>query len=309
METPKYDIDEIKTDNVLNTFETLLKKRFDQENGPLWFVRYINLEDDSWQTHYPHFVPIEENEDKPHKFMIIFGFCHNFSDGTTNTKFCEVFLKVMNDLLLKKEIDMKVEAKLVEPYHDRLADQMKFTNTLKSHLWLVYVFFYRIFSILACTFIFFRKFTDHYIQPRDREAYTRIIPGELDEKTTARLIQKCKDEKATLNSAFTAAANLALYRMILLHNESLKKISFGGIHTINMRRYWTKEESEDSCGLHISTIDVHIPTTIDDMNDTWTYARKIQERMKYELNDSKRSNSTASLSTKVPAFPLSERLL
>jgi len=289
MKSLQLDIKEIKTDNVMNTFEVLLKKRFDLENGPLWFIRYIQLEDeDKWKTEFPMFQPTPTVEGVKHKFLIIFGFHHNFSDGTTNMKFCNVFLKVLNDLLLKKDIDMKIEAQLVEPFHDRIADKERYSSILRNNAWLVYGFCHRFFKGILAYGLFIRNYTYYYTQPSEQEATTRIIPGELDEETTSNLMLRCKSQKASLNSAFTAAANIALYKMVLQHNPTLTSTHFGGIHTINMRRYWEEKQSKDSCGCHISTIDVKIPTKIDDIENYWSYARRIQDTMNYELNVSRR---------------------
>ena len=289
----KVDVAEIETDDLLNTFEVLLKSKYDLENGPLWFVRFIKLNiNDS-------FMATKVNPDSKCRFICIFGFHHNFSDGTTNMKFCDVFLKTLNNVVLGKEVDMKVEAKLVEPHQDRIADKLRVTEFIRSNCILLYVFCSRFYKGIISYGHFIKNYARHYPQPEGRDASTRIIPNELDEATTTALLQKCRTEKASLNSAFTAAANVALYKMVLKHNPTLDSTQFGGIHTINMRRYWTKEQAENSCGCHISTVDVQLPIQREDLTNFWSYARQVQKTMDKELNVDKRC---------IKLLPIAERL-
>ncbi|KAF2360731.1 Condensation domain [Trinorchestia longiramus] len=280
MDELKVDVDEIFTKDIMHTFEILLKKKFNLEKGPLWFTRFIKIDNnDSTDT------PVK-NFDAECRFVCLFGFHHNFSDGTTNMKFCNVFLKVLNDVLLGKPIDMKVEAQLSEPFHDRMADKLK--KYWSTYMWIVTYICKRFYKGVIKYGHLTSNYTDHFQQPINYEAATHIIPGELDEDTTSRLLARCKAEKTTLNSAFTAAANIALYKLILEQNPNLDSTCFGGIQTVNMRRYWTKEQAKDSCGCHISTLDVNIPTDKKDIDDFWGYSRRIKDIMHDELNVSKR---------------------
>lgn len=293
MEELNLDIQEHFTSDILHSFETLLKKRFDLENGPLWFVRYVKI-DDNDTTNTPVLNPNHKS-----RFVCIFGFHHNFSDGTTNMKFCNVFLNALNDVVLGRSTDMKVEAKLAEPFHDRLADKMRNEHFFRNNLWLLYYFCKRFYKGIISYGHYIRNYTDHFHQPAECEATTRLIPAELDEETTTKLLQRCREEKTSLNSTFTAAANVALYKMVLDKDSTVESTHFGGIQTVNMRRYWTKEQSEDSCGCHISTLDVQIPTLKKDLLDFWGYSRRVQTIMNDELNVSLRG---------IRLMPIGERL-
>ncbi|XP_018008897.1 uncharacterized protein LOC108666520 isoform X2 [Hyalella azteca] len=280
MDEFKVDVEEIFTEDIMHTFELLLKKKFNFEDGPLWFVRLVKINNnDSTNT------PVVNPEAK-YRFVCLFGFHHNFSDGTTNMKFCNVFLNVLNDVLQGKPIDMKVEAHLSEPFHDRMAVRLK--KYWSTHAWMVTYFCKRFYKGVIKYGRYTSNYTDHFKQPVNDEASTRIIPRELDETTTSRLMARCKQEKTTLNNAFTAAANIALYKLMLEHNPTLESTCFGGIQTVNMRRYWTKEQAKDACGCHISTLDVDIPTDKKDIDNFWAYSRRIGNIMHDELNVSKR---------------------
>jgi len=294
MEQLNLDVEEKITDDIMNTFETFLRKKFDIERGPMWFVRFIKITETNDSSHTAVLNP-----NFKHRFVCLFGFHHNFTDGTSNAKFCDVFLKVLNDIMLDRTPDMSVEAKLSEPHHDRLSDQMKAAHPIRNNLYLMYYFCKRLYKGVVTFGHQVRNYTKHYEQQPGTHSATLLIPSELDEETTSKLLQRCRQEKATLNSAFTAAANLALYRMILEKDPSVNHTDFSGIQTVNARRYWTEEQRKDSCGCHITTLDLRVPTRVGDLQDIWGYARKIQEMMMYELDVSKRGVRLISLGEKL----------
>lgn len=293
MDEMKVDVDEIVTKDIMHTFELLLKRKIDLENGPLWFVRFVKL-DNNDPTHAPLL-----SKDTKCRFVCLFGFHHNFSDGTTNMKFCNVFLNVINEILQNKPVDMKVEAKLAEPHHDRMAERLKTDERWPTYWWLISYFCQRFYKGVISYGKQTSNYTDHYKQPVHDEASTRILPHELDEETTTKLMARCKAEKTTLNSAFTAVANVALYKLVLKCDPSLESTTFGGIQTVNMRRYWTKEQAKDSCGCHISTLDVNVQTSKSDIDNVWAYSRRIKKIMDDELNVSKRGIKLMLMSSKL----------
>jgi len=294
MENHAVDVQELAQKDVMFYFEDLLKKKFDIQNGPMWFVRFLKMTDVEDSLN-----PAVLDPNNKFRFICFFGFHHNFTDGTTNMKFCDVFLKTLNNIVLNKSVDMKVEAKLSEPIHDRFSDRMREENPIRNNLWLMYYVCKRFYKGIITYGHYVHNFTKHYTQQPSVEAATRIIPGELDEKTTEKFLKRCKKEGVTLNSAFTAVANLAIYRMILEKDSSMKKMDVYGIQTINLRRYWTEEQRKDSCGCHISTLDVRIPTDITDFQDVWSYARRINGMMKHELEVTKRGIRLMTLGEKL----------
>ena len=183
---------------------------------------------------------------------------------------------------------MRVEAKFVEPFHDRIADEMISESLIRSTFWLWKYQCQRFYAGILSRGSSVSNYTNHHRQPAQNNASTRIITGEIDAITTARLLTRCRKEKTTLNSVFTAAANLALYKIVLKSEPTLDLTHFGGIQTINMRRYWPKEHVKDSCGCHISTLDIQIPTARKDLDNFWNYARHVQDLIENELNVTKR---------------------
>ena len=269
------------TTDVVQAFESFLNRKFDLEKGPMWFVRYIKVTENNDKT------PAVDSKDKS-RFVLLFGFHHNFTDGTSNVKFCDVFLKVFNDVMLERATDMKVEARFAEPFHDRLSVRMKEEDPVLSNMYLMYHFCKRFYKGVLLFGRSVHNFTKHYHQQPTEEPETRIIPGELNEEITAKLVAKCKQEKVTLNSAFTAASNIALYKMILAKDPSIKRTDFSGIQTVNARRYWSEDSRVDSIGCHITTLDISIPMDRNDLVHVWEYVRNVQATIKHELDVSKK---------------------
>ncbi|XP_064102200.1 uncharacterized protein LOC135212586 [Macrobrachium nipponense] len=280
------DVEELVTDNIEASVESLLHRRYNLEEGPLWFARFVTL-------------PKSENEDcedveVEHKYVCIFGFHHNASDGTSNMKFCNVFLKVLNDLSMGKEVDMKEEGTFAMPLQDALGDQI---HTLWFFLC---VFFKRLYTAILTFGVSVRNFTSRYKMPASNAAATHILQHELDEVTTKKLISRCKMEGVTLNSAFTAAANLSMYEMMISRDEELDETYLWSQQAINMRRYWPQELQPNTLGCHISLLDISFPTKRRDLHSFWEYARDVNRRLQHMLVEEKRP---------LKLQPMSQRLI
>ena len=120
------DVEEVESGDVSGTRISCLHAVFDRKNGPLWRTKFINA-----TTHKEGCSTSEGDFCGTFKFTCVFGFSHIFTDGITNAKFCNVFLKTLNDLTLGRDVDMKVENEFVEPFDDRLADQEKSSKRMQ----------------------------------------------------------------------------------------------------------------------------------------------------------------------------------
>nr|XP_027221427.1 uncharacterized protein LOC113813610 [Penaeus vannamei] len=129
------NVEELETRDVEGAVETLLKRRYDVKAGPLWFTRFIRLSPQEQGVR-------DDNHNLKYKYACLFGFHHNVSDGTTNMKFCKVFLKVLNDLVQGKEIDMCQEGTFAPPLQDRLADR------IGAYFLFVYMFLRRLYTCI-----------------------------------------------------------------------------------------------------------------------------------------------------------------
>ena len=134
MDELRVDVEEVKSKDIYGTRVSCLETKFDRTNGPLWFTKFVDMNDSKQNS-----SSSAKNSDGKFKFTCIFGFLHILTDGTTNVKFCDVFLKVMNELVLGNDVDMKVESEFVEPFDDRLVVYYQSKNILKINLLHIYV--------------------------------------------------------------------------------------------------------------------------------------------------------------------------
>lgn len=286
MEPLVVDVEELTTDDVIHTLETLLRRRYLIEEGPLWFVRFVTLPTDGDSGR-------DKNHNLNYKYVCFFGFHHNVSDGTTNMKFCKIFLQVLNDLLQGKDIDMCEEGLFSAPEHDRIADA-SFTQ------WSLFcLFLHRFYKGILSYGAYISNFTRHYPMPAHMMAATRILHYEMDQNTSKKLYLRCKMEKVTINSAFTAAANLALYKMIATQDSSLTATDVHSVHAVNMRRYWEEQSQKNAFGCHISMLDLSFKTESKNLDEFWEYSRRLNAKLVHHLNKTKRS---------LRVQPISERL-
>nr|XP_027221452.1 uncharacterized protein LOC113813624 [Penaeus vannamei] len=281
------DVEELRSDDVLATLESLLRRRYRMEEGPLWFTRFVPLQGEDECVR-------DNNHNLKYKYVCLFGFHHNVSDGTTNMKFCKVFLQVVNDLLAGREVDMRQEGVFATPLHDQIADDAS------SQSYLFTIFLKRFYKGILSYGAYVRNFTHIYRMPAENIASTRVLHHELDEFTTRNLLRRCKMEGVTLNSAFTAAANLTLYQMMASKNHSLDETTVNSLQAINMRRYWPKDAQPNTFGCHISMLDVGFDTRRADLDGFWEYSRGVHSSLVYQL-------TTTQHPLKIQ--PISERLI
>ncbi|MCL4150079.1 UNVERIFIED_CONTAM: hypothetical protein GTU68_021304 [Idotea baltica] len=208
----------------------------------------------------------------------MFGFHHNFSDGTTNMKFCDIFLLLLNKILQNQTLDLSEVGHFAYPIQDDLA------NKVFSYFYLIRLFMTRMYRIFIAYGTYVCNFLRQYPMPTNDEACTMVLENELNEFSTQCLLKRCRMEGVTLNTAFTAAANIGMYRMILQRDASVHETSFDSQQTINMRRYWPKDKQKDSYGCHIFPAAIHIPTKKEDITQFWEYARRVHKIIYEELN-------------------------
>ena len=103
----------------------------------------------------------------------------------------------------------------------------------------------------------------------------------------------------TLNSIFIAVANIAFYKLALEKNSELNSTKYRHNHTINMRRYWPKEQIDNSGGCHLLSFDMGVLTKKDDISNFWPYAREVHRKLNINLNETKRALKLLPLSVKI----------
>lgn len=259
------DIEEVSSDDVISVMEANLKHHYNLEDGPLWFIRFVKCKHNHENVY-------------GYKYALVFGFLHNITDGTTNIEFCNLFISLLNDLIDHHPANMSAEGVFAEPLEDRLAVE-------KSSKFYMCEFFIERVKKILCRSADVQNFSKNYPLTVESEASTRILHHEIDEITTERLLKKCKVEKVTLNSAFMAAANLGLYKLILEKDVNIKDTVINTLQSVNMRRYWPKDARPKSFGCRISTLNLSFNVSQNDFCSFWEYARKVHSSIKVGLDD------------------------
>ena len=284
MDELRVDVEEVKSKDIYGTRVSSLETKFDRTNGPLWFTKFVDMNDSEQNS-----SSSAKNSDGKFKFTCIFGFLHILTDGTTNVKFCDVFLKVMNELVLGNDVDMKVESEFVEPFDDRLAIYNQSRSFIRTHLFYMNETLKKVYRCFLSCGKGMWNFTRYYPQPSKTPAATGNVDLELDAETTHRLLLKCRQEKVTLNSAFSAAANIAFYKLTVQRNSKCNTTKYRHYQIINMRRYWPKEQVDDSCGCHMSCLESGVHVQKSDIKNFWVFARKVHSNLESQLNNTKRA--------------------
>lgn len=275
MERQAVDVDEVtesEVGDIMDIMEELVRRRYKLYEGPLWFVRFLRLSD------------CDENYNKDknqYKYVCFFGFHHSLSDGTTNMTFCRVFLEVLNDLLKNIPVDVGEIGRFAVPLQDSQCEGAS------SKLWLRSVLVRRFFKAILAWGFYVRNFTRLFPMPAMKSASTRTLYHELDQDTTLKLALRCKMEGVTVNSAFTAAANLALYQMIISRQASMGTTHINCLQAVNMRRYWPRQLQCDAHGCHISLIDACFLTDRRHLDEFWEYCREVHRGLKHHLEESR----------------------
>lgn len=288
------DVEEVMAENldqVESTLESLLRRQYKVQEGPLWFVRFLtpSLSGQADQNQNNK----ESINHNKYKYVCIFGFHHNVSDGTTNMSFCRVFLKVLNDLIQGNTIDFTEAGTFAPPLHDRLADAA-------SSQWTLFCMFLKRFYRAVISYgAHVSNFTQVFRMPAEIGAGTRVLHHQLDEVTSHRLYLRCKMEGVTVNSAFTAAANLALYQLMTEQRPGLTSTRINCVHAVNMRRYWPQAQQPGSLGCHISMLDVGFPVEKSHLKEFWEYSRNIHTSLSRHLASTRRA---------LAVQPISERM-
>ena len=262
------DVDDVVGGEMVDIMQQLLRRRYNLHEGPLWFVRFLHLSDCD-DNH-------NKNKDN-YTYVCFFGFHHSVSDGTTNMAFCRVFLQVLNDLLKDFTVDVSEVGRFATPLHDTQAD-----NAI-SRFRLICLLIRRFSQGVLAWGFYVRNFTRIIPMPKATPAATHFLYHKLDEDTTLRLSLRCKMEGVTVNSAFTAAANLALYQLLVSRKPSLGALRINCLQAVNMRRYWPQQLQCDAHGCHISMMNLCFVTDGRHLDEFWQYCREVHIELRRHL--------------------------
>ena len=257
----------------LRVQEELMNQQFNNSEGPLWSATL--LEDNSCGgTTSPGL-----EASFPYSRSLVLANHHGIADGTTNCRILNCFLQILNDVIAGNPIDDSEQlgelasgeelAALMEATEEEVKKNADLEKVLEE----------------------FKKkheeeklISQAFPNQDDPNFITKIVSESLDEETTSRFFQRCKQEGVTVNSGFTALVNCSM--VDLVREAGMKQDSYPihGIHAVNMRRYWQGDVSR-ALGCNISVIPQYETLTHQWRDNFWQYTRNLNTNIHNSLRD------------------------
>ncbi|XP_070558893.1 uncharacterized protein [Ptychodera flava] len=274
MEEAAVDVAEVEAANWEDVHAMQMKTDFNLLTGPLWRIRLLGADHDDQQE-----SGIDRN-------ILALSFIHCIADGNCIMRLLNELMDIFTQLSNGDVVD-QTSWPLLPPVED-FFQQSKLTLSEKI---LTYCRS-RIGSLLKSK----RKEVNQYIQCFP--AYigknptvvkeTRALSIGLTKEELQKLRENCRKYGATINGATTAAASIAVCKIMqggrLTRNQQ--------IHTcfmVNMRNFCKPPlEQDKSFGFYCSMLklDVAVPKNADSRREFWKLAAKCTEQTKRKLTES-----------------------
>ncbi|ROT70486.1 hypothetical protein C7M84_011215 [Penaeus vannamei] len=269
------DFEVVPDTTMRDMHDKLQHHQYNTRTGPLWCARL-------WPRPHSSLPDDELGLDKsrfPHAYTLFFGFHHGISDGNTNMRICGFFVQLLNDVLAGKAVkDEEQLGTLVSDertkrlLEERIA-RMEADPQVKQGALDDYNARHETHSLIRSTFK----------GVGDKAGRSLLLARDVDVATTAQFVKRCRAEKVSVNSAFTALANVALVDLLVEGGLEQDTYSIRGDHILNARRYWEGDAS-DYLGCHIlPQLAVIVPTPRETGGKFWDYARLLHADMKRKI--------------------------
>ena len=206
---------------------------FDSENGPLWkciFLPNATMNNDS-----------EKNLSK-YNCVVIFVQDHAINDGVGTMEMIKSFMIIVNQLLNKKAVDTKLSLPVL-PQEYFLNKRYPISAFQKGLILLGQVI--TSFELIAACLIWIRiKVTTNIFVQRvglEEEKSQQFVKSSksylqiLSKKETRNLVQACKNNRCTVQSAIQAASNVALAHILEKHGSQYS-VNLMNFVPIDLRR-------------------------------------------------------------------------
>lgn len=267
---PNVDFKILHDVSVEDVRELLRYYSYNTDTGPLFCARLLPQ---------PPSTGIEDLEPSlPNKYQFMFGLHHAIVDGTSNMDIMGFFITLLNDVISNKVVNddeplgkyvadeetlrlLTIKKSLLEADHDlkkKVSNAMEF---LKNH-----------------TPIILKSFPSP-----TATAGTVSLVEVLDQQTTAKFLQRCRHEKATVNSVFSAMANVAITDILVEDGIQQDSYLIQNLHTVNLRRYW-ETVTRKTLGLHIGyplMMNTETPRNLE--GKFWDYCRSLNQNLRHDV--------------------------
>nr|XP_053645218.1 uncharacterized protein LOC128697505 [Cherax quadricarinatus]XP_053645219.1 uncharacterized protein LOC128697505 [Cherax quadricarinatus] len=266
--------------------------QYNSDTGPLWCTRLVadtssgqceqttSMVDNISSGHSgqasPH-IPDDNLVSFPHSYHLFLGFHHSIVDGFSAMKICGFTVTLLNDVITGKPIN-----------DDQLGEFVSREETMELVLAKK--------ALIEADPLLMKKLTDEANLRKDKELFfsriyqipegievkSLILERQLDTTTTRKFLNKCRAERVTVHSAFTALADAALVELMAEKDAVQDTYNIYNYHSVNMRRYWKGDVSK-SLGCHVSVIfmNTHTPRNINEI--FWDFARSVHQELQSKL--------------------------
>ncbi|XP_068236802.1 uncharacterized protein [Palaemon carinicauda] len=271
---PEVDFKVLHGKKVKEVRECLQAYRYNSETGPLFCARLLIDSPDP---------PLDTEDLEPSSFhtsYMLFGLHHSVGDGTTNMYIMKYFVTLLNDVICNRSIDKD------EPLGDLQGNEYIAIDVAEKR------------AILQNDPALREKFSREFEVSENHSPYmingfpkpnekrmTQSLEYIVNQDITAKFFKKCREEKVTINSGFSAAANVALVHLLQERNIVHNSYIMQNIHLVNLRRYWEKKVT-DVLGIHTGfplVVRTEVPGDLS--NGYWEYARSLHAHISKDLKE------------------------
>ncbi|XP_066940249.1 uncharacterized protein [Macrobrachium rosenbergii] len=273
---PEIDFKVLHGKGVREVRECLQAYRYNSETGPLFCVRLlIDSPDPALDTDDPEPASF-------HSSYMLFGLHHSIGDGTTNMYIMRYFVSLLNDVICERAID-KDEPLGVLKGNEYIAIDVGEKRAILQNDPELLDKISREFEVVESHSPYM---VTGFPKPNEKRM-THSLEYIVDQDITAKFFKKCREEKVTINSGFSAAANVALVDLLqendIVHNSYIIQ----NFHLVNLRRYWEKKIPH-VLGVHTGyplLVRSEVPGNLG--SNYWEYARSLHERISKDLREKK----------------------
>ncbi|XP_068214345.1 uncharacterized protein [Palaemon carinicauda] len=251
--------------DVLQTYQ------YKSEEGPLWCARLLtSSQGDS----------LALDEDLPYISHLLIGIHHSITDGFTMMKTCGGFVRILNDIIDNKPIcDKEQLGYFVSDAENEKLVAVKMSALQENPSLMKEIISRAEDKGLGIPLLLKVE------PPPEGEDKSHNLTHVLDKDLTKRFLEKCKAEKVSLNSGFTALFNACMVSFLSENNYINDTYRMCNGHVINSRRYWPADRS-DAMGCHaLAPLNLWINVPGDLNNKFWDFARSIHQDLHHHLKE------------------------
>ncbi|XP_064122021.1 uncharacterized protein LOC135226419 [Macrobrachium nipponense] len=275
---PNVDFKVLQGQTVEEVRGILCAFRSNTETGPLFCARLLKDSPDKISD----IDPEDLDPDLKHNYFMFFGFHHGVVDGTTCMYIMGFFISMLNDIISNRPINDDEPLGEYFPEDATVKLILRKTEMIESDS--------RLRDRLIQENEVQKNQNANITQISDKtstEKRTVTLARVLSQDVTLKFIQKCRQEKVTVNSAFSALVAVALTDTLVEYGLVKDSYSVPNFHLVNLRRYW-ESKPPISLGCHFGgPLKIYTETPRNLGDNFWDYVRSLHQLIKDGIESEK----------------------